>query len=181
MIINLSDIPEEGRHYTCNRKTAEFNEALVDLIGDRLYEVKFFIKPMPGGYEMAGDFQTILPEQCSRCAEDFELPSKEAFREILMPQLEEPRTSHYSRPNHFSDMANQGVEHVEYQGSQFNMGEYIHEAIGLSIPFKPVPPEDAKGNCTLCHKFVKDCDFSYEETMEEEKPSPFSQLKGLKF
>ncbi|MGE0632755.1 MAG: DUF177 domain-containing protein [Pseudobdellovibrionaceae bacterium] len=181
MIINLSEIPEEGRHYICNRETAELNASLADLIADRKYDVKFFIKPMPGGFEMTGEFKTHVPEQCSRCAEDFELGSEGQFHEILLPELDEPRTAKYSKPNHFSDMASEGTEHVEYKGNHFNMGEYVHEAIALTIPFQPLPPEDKEGNCSLCHKLVKGCTFGYEEVMEEKKENPFSQLKGLKF
>lgn len=181
MIINLADIPEEGRAYDYNRQTAELNEALKDLIEARPYEVKFFIKPMASGFEMTGQFRTALPEQCSRCGDDFEFGAASEFREILIAKQEDTRTSHYARPNHFSDLASDGTEFVEYFDDQFNVGEYIHEAIALTVPVQAVPPEDAKGNCSLCHKFVRGTSFSYDETMSENKQNPFSQLKGLKF
>jgi uncharacterized protein len=56
---------------------------------------------------------------------------------------------------------------------QFDLGEFLHEAVALEIPFNPC--------CASCAATKKDKVFVYDEKMgEETKPSPFQALKGLK-
>lgn len=181
MIINLSEIPEEGQQFICNTKTADLNEALRDLIGKAEHQAQFFIKPLqPGTYELTGKIETKLPEDCSRCGLDFDMNVNEKFQEILIPAQKLDRTDKLRKANHVSDMHESGPAVYEYKGNQFDAGEYFHQLIGLAEPLTPAPACDAQGNCSLCHKYVKGEPFKYEEPGFEEPANPFEALKNIK-
>jgi uncharacterized protein len=182
-IIRLTDIPEDGKNFVWNRETSELNHALQDLLTDQKYEVHFFIKPVNSrDYMMTGTIKTQVPEDCSLCGMDFKLPITVGINEILIPPQTDERKGHYARVNHLSDAdGNQGPQATEYAENQhFDMGEYVHEAIAIAIPFKVMPEADEKGDCRVCGLNQKTHNFSYDEKMEDEKPNPFAVLKGLK-
>ncbi len=182
MIINLNEIPEEGRAFLVNNKTAELNSILADLIGDTPYSSEFFIKPIAGGnFELVGSIRTEMPEQCSRCGLDFKMGIDSPFKELMLPKLSTPRNSKYARANHFSDMHNDDLTVVEFTGNQFDMGEYLHEVVALAEPLIPAPECDKAGNCTLCKINVQSKSFTHQdEGFEEVVEKPFSVLKNLK-
>ena len=182
MKINLFDIPEEGRTYHCDNKTGELNAVLFDLVGKNLHEADFTIRPLNSrDFEISGRITTKLPEQCARCGIDFQFPIDKKFQEFLIPKQSHPRGSKYSKVNHVSDLPEDGPDVSEYEGSTFDMGEYLHEVVALAEPFNAVGPEDADGNCSICEIPVKGRSFSYDEEMPSEKPlNPFAVLKNIK-
>lgn len=180
MKINLLEIPQEGKSFTCNTQTGELTEVLKDLIGSTPHQTEFVIRPLQAGtFELTGFVQTQVPDQCSRCGLDFNLRVDEMFREMLIPELDQPRNSSYAKANHFSDMKTEGPSVVEYQGHHFDLGEYIHEVIGLSQPYSAAPEADSKGDCSLCKVNLKEKNFNYDEDFET-PVSPFAALKNIK-
>jgi len=183
MRINLSEIPEEGRSYTWSHATGEVNQILKDLIGDTPYITEFFIKPLNHkDYQMTGHIRTELPELCSRCGKDIDFPINEKFHEILIPALPPSRTGKYAKVNHVTDSDWEGTTSVsEYENQSFEMGEFLHEIVGLATPFNPAGPEDCDGNCSIYKIPVRDHLFSYDEEMvTPETQKPFKSLKDLK-
>ncbi len=181
MRINLLEIPEEGKSWICNEKTSELNETLKDLIGRKGYQVEFTIRPLQAEtYELTGFVRTEIPEDCSRCGIDFDMPVEEKFRELLLPEQPLERNAKYTKVNHVSDLKEENLSSVEYSGHHFEAGEYIHEVIGLAEPFIPAPPCDAQGNCKLCSKNVRNMVFKYEDPGFEAPVQPFSVLKNIK-
>ena len=182
MIINLQEIPQEGKSWILNRNTGELNEVLRDLIGKTPYQVEFSIRPITTSgesYELTGTIRTELPEQCSRCGLDFNMAVNEKFKNLLMPSLHSPRDAKFAKPNHFSDLHEDGPEVAEYHGNAFDAGEFFHELVALSEPYVPVPPADEKGNCGVCKVPVENQTVSYDSG--EIKPAnPFAALKGIK-
>lgn len=179
MFINLLEIPDEGKTFICNNQTGELNAILADLVGKIPHKTEFFIKPLAGGtFELTGDIQTQLPEQCSRCGIDFNFKVNEKFKELMIPELDQPRNAKYSKANHFSEMSDD-LSVVEYQGHKFDIGEYLHEVVALSLPAIPAAPLDEKDNCTVCHLNKSAIKSSYNEDLEA-PTSPFAALKGLK-
>lgn len=180
MKIHLHEIPEEGKTWICNRHTAELNEPLRDLIGGCDYRVEFTILPMQGGtYSITGKIQGAYFEDCSRCGDNVEFPILAEFRDLLMPQLHDPRNSHYSRSNHVSDLLNEGPDVFNYSGNVFFADEFFHEKFALEQPPIPQPKCDASGACQLCHRTLPVQEVVYDEPMEQRK-SPFAGLKSLK-
>lgn len=183
MKINLSEISEDGRSYHCTSKTGELNTALADILGGNLYEAEFFIKSLNSrDFEITGTIKTKVPEICSRCGIEFPYPIDKKFREFLIPKQSQPRGSKYSKVNHVSDLPEDGPDVSEYEENLlFDMGEYLHEVVGLAAPFNAAGPEDDKGDCSICGIPVRGRSFSYDEEMPEEKPqNPFAVLKNIK-
>lgn len=175
MKIRLNEIPEEGREYILNRKTGEINGVLQDLIHDAAYDVKVYIRPInTKDFDMSGDVKTHTKEQCSTCGEDFQFAVSHKVREILIPEPEEDRTGKYAKSSTpISESEEDSLRVSHYKNSQFDMGEFIHEAIALDIPFNP--------RCEACSKKAGLEPFVYDEKMgEETKPNPFRSLKDLK-
>lgn len=178
--INLTEIPEQGRDWTINRQSGELTEVLKDLIQDSNYLAEFSLRPLGNGsFDLQGQIRTSLPEDCSRCGLDFLWPVNEKFRELLLPGFDQPRNAKSSRPNHLSDLNNEGPSVQEYHGHHFDMGEYLHEVVAISLPSVPAPPETPEGKCSTCDRLVRGQDFGYDEEFEK-KESPFVVLKGLK-
>lgn len=180
MRINLNEIPDEGKEWILNRQTGELNTVLRDLIEAEPYEAQFHIRPMPAGtYELVGFIKTKMPEDCSRCGQDFKWDVSERYRELLMPAMSQPRNSHFAKPNHVSDMLNEGPSVTEYHGQTFEIGEFLHEVVAIALPLVPAPPEDKDGRCSTCKIMVRGCSFGFEEKAEL-KANPFSVLETLK-
>lgn len=176
MKIRLNEIPQEGQNFHYNRQTAELNSALQDLIDNNDYEVNLDIKPLNSkDFSATGTVVTKTHEQCSRCAEDFDLPISKRINEILIPSQTEDRTGKYAKtsPTVVSSEDENNVSVTEYSKQQFDMGEFIHEAVAIEVPFNP--------KCPICEKQGSEQPFIYDEKMSEEtKQNPFEALKGLK-
>lgn len=172
MKIRLNEIPEDGRSYIFNRNTGELNLALEDLIQNNPYDIDLFIQPMNSkDFNVTGKLFTHTPAQCSRCAEDFKLAVEKRINEILIPQQEDDRTGKYAKTSGAVDESSISV--TEYDKLQFDLGEFLHEAVALEVPFNP--------KCDKCAKNKSEQPFVYDEKMgEETKPNPFQALKGLK-
>ena len=61
----------------------------------------------------------------------------------------------------------------EYSNLQFDLADFLHEAIALEIPYT--------AHCSNCSDPEKAKPYIYDEKMGEEiKPNPFKALKGIK-
>ena len=173
MKIRLNEVPENGQNYDFNRKTAELNEALSDLIKSNDYNVDIFISPLNSkDFSLSGTVLTKIPQQCGRCAEDFNFEIKKKINEILIPTQEQDRTSKYAKSSAIQ-VSEETISVTEYTKQQFDLGEFIHEAVALEIPFVCY--------CETCSTVTDDQAFIYDEKMGEDvKPNPFQALKGIK-
>lgn len=173
MKIKLNEISENGLDYWYNRQTAELNPILADLIDDKPYDVRLHIKPMNSkDYALSGQVTTSANELCSRCGENFDLPINKKLNEILIPERRSDRNDKYARTPLSMQGESDEVSVTEYHHEQLDLGEYLHEAIAIEIPFAP--------HCDKCQKKADEL-FIYDEKMgEEEKPNPFQALKGIK-
>jgi len=185
--IKLNEVPEEGREYVFNQNTAELNADLADLIGSSPFSATVYIRPLnTKDFELRGQVQASTNEDCSLCGESFKLPAKIQMSEILIPSThrsseKNDKTGKQSKPNHISDLANDGTGVTEYQGEEFEIGQCIRQAIALSVPFNPKPPVNEKGDCSVCLMSQMTEPFSYDENMGNvEKKNPFAVLKGVK-
>lgn len=138
MKIRLNEIPEAGRAYQFDRETAELDQDLEDLIGQRDYDVDLFIKPIGNAYELRGQVKTAVGEVCSKCGWDFDFAITKPIREILFEEHEEHRKAHSVHGNQSVDFSDQTLSMVPVRGDVFNVGAFVHEAIALSEPFYPM-------------------------------------------
>lgn len=183
MLINLSEIPEEGTTIQFGRDKGELNAILKDLIGDSSYQIEMTLVPLNSkDFELTGFAKSSFLESCSHCGIDFKYRVDVKFHEILTPFLEMPRGGKYAKVNHISDSEDEGLSAYNYRDNIFDFGEYIHEVIALSIPLNPAPDVDTQGSCVDCGLDVNHHDFGHDEEMivSEEELKPFSVLKNLK-
>ena len=174
MKIKLNEISEQGENYTFNRDSAELNNDLKDLVGNNAYSINLYIRPLNSrDFSLSGQIETTCNEQCSRCGEDFNLKITKKVNEILIPNQEQDRTSRYAKSSVNVDESEDEISVSEYSKLQFDLGDFLHEAIALEIPFTP--------HCETCSRPENDKAFIYDEKMGDEvKPSPFQALKGIK-
>ncbi|OFZ31982.1 MAG: hypothetical protein A2622_12160 [Bdellovibrionales bacterium RIFCSPHIGHO2_01_FULL_40_29] len=181
MKIKLNEIPEEGRSYEFNRKTAELNSILADIISDEPYDIQFFIKPLNSkDFTISGMIKANSPEICSRCGDSFKYSVQKKINEILIPKPEVDRTGKYAKSSVAVSEADDGVSVIEYENSQFDLGDFLHESIAIDIPFNPMPPVKMNGDCSLCDKPKNRDAVIYDENLSVEKKNPFAGLKDLK-
>ncbi len=178
MKIKLNEIPEEGRQFHFNREDSELCSILNDLVKSQSFDIQFFLKPLNSkNFDLNGHLKTQIPCQCSLCAEDFQFIINSSLREILIPAQSEDRTDKYARGSNSlgSISSDQDTEMSVsyYLKNNFDVGEFLHEAIALEIPFNP--------KCSTCLNKNSTDVLIYDEKMGEDiKPSPFSALKNLK-
>lgn len=183
MIINLAEIPEEGRNYEYTTESGEITAALTDLIGENKYQTQFTIRPLnTRDFSLTGSIITKSKEICSYCGQKIQFPVNVKFNEILIPPQEMTRDGHYAKPNHFSESETTGPQSFEYSaGMKLDIGEYLHEAIALEVPFNPTPDISAKGDCSDCGLNVQNLLKTYvDDPADMEEKNPFAVLKGLK-
>ncbi len=179
MKIRLKEIPQDGRSYSFDRASAELNDALEDIVGEHDYAVELYIKPIGNAYEMTGSLKTVIPETCSHCGYEFELSIDRRINEVLFEEVAVDRKAQSVHGNHSVDFEKDGPSMTPVQGDVFDASEFVHEMVALSEPFYPMCGPN--GQC-LRSKEVEEIRRRLEaesEFAEEEKPSPFSVLKGL--
>ncbi len=181
MKIKLSEIPEDGSSYEFNRKTAELNLALQDLIDDADYQIQFDIKPLnTKDFTLTGTIKTKTNENCSRCGDLFKFSVDKKLSEILIPKQIDDRTGKYAKTTVALSEKDLATAVLEYENNQFDLGEYLHEAIAIDVPFNPMPKAKPNGDCSLCDKPRNLDPVIYDEKLSVEKINPFQSLKNIK-
>ncbi len=187
MKIKLNEIPNDGRDYTFNEKTAELTPAIKDLVAQNNYDLKFHIKPFNHkDFEVRGQLTTSTSEICSLCGETFNFKIKTQINEILIPVAATDKAEEkQSRSNHVSELDDEGPSVTEYQNDIFDLGELTHQTIALAIPFSPKPDSNDDGSCKVCLKINLKDNFKYDEDLSnfnkaKENENPFSVLKTIK-
>src|SRR5665213_2123546 len=143
--INLKDLPAEGREFTYTEKSEELNEALADLIGKNPYEVTFTITPMGNTFDLKGILKTNMDLQCSLCAIDMKHPISVKLHELLIVQKPLAKGDQLTKTNHAHEWESGGPDYILLESDMFVVADYIHEAIGLAEPTRPL----GKPNCDL--------------------------------
>ena len=183
MIINLAEIPEEGRTYEYTAETGEVTEALVDLIGNNKYLIEFSLRPLNSrDFTLIGSLKTRSKEICSYCGQGIQFPIEVKFNEFIIPPQEMTRDGHYVRSSNFVENDPASPQSFEYSpGMKLNIGDYLHETIALNVPYNPAPETSAQGDCNDCGINVQALVKTYEETpISREETNPFAVLKSVK-
>lgn len=181
MKIRLSEIPQEGRQYTFDRKSAELNGALRDLIGEGAYDVNMEIRPIGNAYELRGRVKTEMPEVCSTCGEDFNLRIDRPINEILFEDQEEYRKSHSVQGNQSVDFLSTGPTMTPYRNDVFDAGDFVHEMIAYAEPFYPMCGGDGKcRHAEQVSEILRRLEADFAKADEKPVGNPaFSVLKDL--
>jgi uncharacterized protein len=175
MIIQLNEIPNEGKSFDFSRKTGELNEVLKDLIGDRDYKIHLDINPVGKSFDVRGSIDTSYNELCSFCASRFDLKVDEKFHELVMGD-DQKHIKGFEED--WSPHGEIGVTVIE-NTNQYDVSNLIHEVLALAEPTQPACREDCKGLCLTCGQELNEAECSCAQG-QNLKVSPFSVLKKLK-
>jgi uncharacterized metal-binding protein YceD (DUF177 family) len=143
--IALKELPPEGREFNYTRETGELTEALKDLVGSNDYKVNFLLTPVGNAYNLKGTLETSLDQECSLCAIDFKFPIRQDLHEVLVVQKPLNKGDQQTKANHAHEWAASGPDYIILDSETFTVADYIHEAIALAEPIRPL----GKPNCDI--------------------------------
>lgn len=180
-VVDLESLPKDGRQYVYTNVGGELNSILKDMIGDNAYRVEIELKPLGNAYSATGTIESSVDELCSLCAYEFKQGIRERFNEILVVgETPAGHGSHQARVNHSSELNMSGPECTELPNSQFAVGEFIRELIGISRPIKPLGRPDCDSNCSNYQEALKKGWLNPSNEKGFEKENPFAKLRDLK-
>lgn len=175
VFIRLSDIPEEGREFTYDRTTKEFDQVLKDLIDENPYSINFFIRPVGNVHEVTGRVSTNLTRLCSKCGEDFSIKVDSKIHEILMPKVEEAKGDTQTKSGSIPETNELSVTYVV--GGILNAENMIHEIVAIADPPYPIC---GKVNCDAdIQAKIKELENAAELALRGQLAA-FDVLKSLK-
>jgi uncharacterized protein len=145
--LRIDDITAEEREVSLAEPEQEVNRALAR---GTLHE--YFIKaPLQvslafyrAGTEIfiSGTLDVATTAACSRCVEEFDLPSRRRFRYVLAPKVT-------SDENDFALKA-EDLELSFYQGDEVDLTPLIREQALLALAERPLCREECLGLCPHC-------------------------------
>lgn len=145
--LRIDDITAEEREVSFAEPEQEINRALA-----RGALREYFIKaPLQvslsyyrAGSEIfvGGTFDAATTAACSRCAEEFDLPSHRRFRYVLAPKA-------MSDENDLALRA-EDLEFSFYQGDEIDLTPLIREQVLLALAERPLCREECRGLCPQC-------------------------------
>jgi DUF177 domain-containing protein len=145
--LRIDDITAEGREVSFAEPEQEINRTLA-----RGLSHEYFIKaPLQvslsyyrAGTEifLSGTLEATTTASCSRCAEEFDLPSHRSFRYVLAPKV-------MSGDNDFALKA-EDLEFSFYQGDEVDLTPLIREQALLALAERPLCREECRGLCPQC-------------------------------
>ncbi|MBX3022330.1 MAG: DUF177 domain-containing protein [Bdellovibrionales bacterium] len=181
--IVLKDLPPEGRNFEFTQESGELNDALKDLIGLNAYDLKFHLSPMGNTFDLKGHLSTKMDLQCSLCAEDYKQPVELNLHEYIVIERALGKNDQGAKSNHAHEWESGGPDYIVLNNDTFNVGEYVHEAIGLAEPIRPLcAPEKPEGCANAGQRIEREwLSFNDEKNPKSEiRANPFQVLEKLK-
>jgi uncharacterized metal-binding protein YceD (DUF177 family) len=179
--IVLKDLPLEGREFVYTRESGELNEALKDVISGNDFEAKFRLTPVGNAYSLVGSLKTVMDLDCSLCASGVHYPIQLKLNELIVVEKPMAKGDHQGRANHAHELQDGGPDYLILENETFRVPDYIHEAVALAEPIRPVcPPE----NAVECANALRDIQRDWLSVGEGEgkpiKANPFQVLEKMK-
>lgn len=175
MIIRLNEINDDGEDFDLSSADEEVSEGLSDILKGQTFTARLRIVPAGDAFDVQGTFSAKIPELCSLCAEEINLPIDERFHEILLVGTKN-KTELKGSSEDFDD-PDLNATHIK--SFEFNATDFLREQILLAMPTQPKCSEQCKGLCLVCRedRNLKDCGHN---PLEIPKKTAFSVLKDLK-
>jgi len=146
--LRIDDITAEGRELSFAEPEQDINRALAR---GNLHE--YFVKaPLQvslshyrAGTEIfiSGTLEAASTAACSRCAEEFDLPSHRRFRYVLAPKV-------MSDDNDLAALKAEDLEFSFYQGDEVDLSPLIREQALLALAERPLCSDECRGLCPQC-------------------------------
>jgi uncharacterized protein len=145
--LRVDDITAEGREISFLEPQQEINRTLARGTLHE-YVVKAPLRVSLSYYRagteifISGALDAITTAACSRCAEEFELPSHRRFRYVLAPQA-------MGDERDFALKA-EDLEFSFYHGEEIDLAPLVREQALLALAERPLCREDCRGLCPQC-------------------------------
>ena len=97
-----------------------------------------------------GTLDAATTAACSRCAEEFDLPSHRRFRYVVAPKV-------MSDGDNFALKA-EDLEFSFYQSDEIDLTPLIREQVLLALAQRPLCREDCRGLCPQCGANLNEAD-----------------------
>ena len=182
--IALKDLPPDGTEFNYTPETGEMTSILSDLIQKNSYDIRLRLTPMGNAYGLKGEIKTALDLQCSDCGGEFKLKINTLVNELIVPQKPLAKGDQQSRANHAHELTEGGPNYILLENEVFNIGEYVHEAIALAEPIRPVGKPDCDPNCgellTQLNRPWLTIGAKDEKSGEGIRANPFQVLEKMK-
>jgi uncharacterized protein len=145
--LRIDDITAEGRDVSFAEPEQEINRTLArGMLHEYLVKARVGValSYYRAGTEIfiSGTIDMATTAACSRCAEEFDLPSHRRFRYVLAPKV-------MSDGNDFALRA-EDLEFSYYQGDEVDLSPLVREQALLALAERPLCREDCRGLCSQC-------------------------------
>lgn len=170
MIINISEIAENGLNLNLRREPEWFNSldtvdgknGLVSISSDIEFSIQ--VIKVVKEINVRGTVGFELVTFCSLCLDEVRYNKQLNVNLTLSPSedVEDEESD---------------VDHETYTGEQIDLNSYFKEQISLSLPFKVKCDQNCKGLCASCGQNLNNGDCNCNTNWEDPR---FSVLKGLK-
>ena len=147
MKLRVDDITAEGREISFAEPQQEINRTLARGTLNE-YIVKAPLQVLLSYYRagteifISGELAAVAMAACSRCAEEFELPSHRRFRYVLAPRA-------MWGDKDFALKA-EDLEFSFYNGEEIDLTPLVREQALLALAERPLCGEDCRGLCPQC-------------------------------
>ena len=147
MKLRVDDITAEGREISFLEPQQEINRTLARGTLHE-YVVKAPLRVSLSYYRagteifISGALDAITTAACSRCADEFELPSHRRFRYVLAPKA-------MGDERDFALKA-EDLEFSFYHGEEIDLTPLVREQALLALAERPLCREDCRGLCPQC-------------------------------
>jgi uncharacterized protein len=91
---------------------------------------------------VSGTLEAATTAECSRCAEEFELPNRRRFRYVLAPKVMTDESEFALRA--------EDLEFSFYLGDEIDLTPLIREQVLLALAERPLCREGCRGLCQRC-------------------------------
>ncbi len=178
-IINLDEVPKQGKEYFFSNKDSALNDSLKDLISTDTYSINITITPETNFFRATGLAKFSVEETCSKCGWELPLSVDCKVNEILfIKDGTEERHKNNTSNQIFMDVEYNGPETTYLETSRLDLGAFVRQQIGLAIPQYPNCSKASCPNLEFAQKKIE-IDRKKWEAVNDES-SPFSVLSKIK-
>ena len=183
MKLNTSQIGGGETRLIFSSPSDSWLNKLLDRFSERGYQVhaplivNMLLTKVEPDFFLKGDLTCKVEQECSRCAEKFDLDIKHRF-EIIFSEVN-GRKTRQDRENKLTPSDAQGIREFDinfFEGHEIELSPVIEEQFYLAIPFQSFCRENCLGICQRCgvNRNVTECGCSVSDRI-----GPFSVLGGL--
>jgi uncharacterized protein len=120
-----------------------------------------------------GNTYTLFQMQCARCLESFVKTGIGEFSLVANRLKKSEVVPDFSQEE---DEKEEPLIYIEHDTRSIDISEYVHDAVILSLPLKPLCKENCLGLCSRCGKNLNEGECNCERTTSDHRWQELTQL-----